>query len=340
MQRKIRGMFFMALAGSASMAGAVAREPMPTVYEAGHFFVTPPASHGGTLRLIVDSGGQGGTGMFVMSASSLHSSGWAARPCEMSGSAVMVTDAPAAVAAILPNGKRTPCSASAFVDARGKPFIGEDGVLGAGYLPGATWTFDYPQEKLWREASGWRPTSGAHPTALHLPRTADGDAAGLPGIDLTIDGETMTMLLDTGATARPTEAGKAATGIETVNGFGVTSYAPHRLFEKWHVGHPDWELVDDGDALIAHTRLIRVPAVQIAGWSVGPIWFTERSDANIDFLNDYASVTLNGSVGANVFRAFRMTLDYPHDTAWFDCVTGCKAVAGAAAAGSTKTHTP
>jgi len=35
---------------------------------------------------------------------------------------------------------------------------------------------------------------------------------------------------------------------------------------------------------------------------------------------------IEGSVGANVFEHFVMTLDYPRETAWFRCVTGCKAI--------------
>ena len=36
---------------------------------------------------------------------------------------------------------------------------------------------------------------------------------------------------------------------------------------------------------------------------------------------------VEGTVGANVFQHFVMTIDYPHATAWFRCVTGCKAIA-------------
>ena len=326
MRNVMAGMIFATLSSAAPLAIAETRDQVPTVYEAGHFFVTPPDGHGGKLRLLVDSGGSGARGMFVMYAGALKRAGWPVRSCHFAGTTAKVTDAPPSVRAMLPNGTSTPCGASAFVNEEGSAMVGEDGLIGAGYLPNSTFTFDYPGQKLWREASGWKPAKGSRSTPLSIPRTADGLAGGLPLFHLVIDGQTIPMLLDTGATAKPSANGKRETGIETVNGFGVASYVPHRLFEKWHAAHPDWQVVDDGDELISHTRLIRVPEVRVAGWSVGPAWFTERSDANIDFLNDYTTDSVSGSAGANIFKHFRMTLDYAQGAAWFDCVTGCKAV--------------
>ncbi|RDS81888.1 hypothetical protein [Dyella psychrodurans] len=199
-----------------------------------------------------------------------------------------------------------------------------DGILGAGYLPGQTWTFDYPNQQLWREANNWRPTHEYHETAMELPHDREGHPAGLPRIHLIIDGEDIPMLLDTGATAKPTAAGEKATDIPTVLGYGVTSYAPNSLIDRWHARHPQWPLVENGDDLIPHARLIRVPEIQIAGWSIGPVWFTERADRNIEGLASYMSGPVQGSAGANIYQHFIMTLDYKEGKAYFACATGCR----------------
>lgn len=136
------------------------------------------------------------------------------------------------------------------------------------------------------------------------------------------------MLLDTGATAHPTAAGKGVSGTPTVNGFGVTSYIDHSVFERWHKVHPDWRVVDKGDDLLGAERIMRlieVPKVEIAGWTVGPVWFTERPDRSFrDYMSSMMDKPVDGAVGGNVFRHFVMTIDYPHAKAHFRCVRGCK----------------
>jgi hypothetical protein len=133
------------------------------------------------------------------------------------------------------------------------------------------------------------------------------------------------MLLDTGATARPTPAGERASATPTTAGVGVTSYITTSIFNQWHKAHPDWRIVEDGDGLIPHMRLIEVPRMDIANWSVGPVWFTERADTQFhDFMSNYMDKQIEGSVGGNVFGHFVMTIDYVGEAAYFHCVSGCK----------------
>ena len=148
---------------------------------------------------------------------------------------------------------------------------------------------------------------------------------------IRVDGQPLDMLLDTGATAHPTPAGKKASGTPTVNGLGVTSYITASVFNRWHKAHPDWRVVGDGDDLGGPKHpmpIIEVPEVEIAGWSVGPVWFTERPDpAFHDMMSSMMDKRIEGAVGGNVFRRFVMTIDYPQATAYFRCVRGCKPAA-------------
>ena len=129
----------------------------------------------------------------------------------------------------------------------------------------------------------------------------------------------------------PTAESQRISGTPTVDGYGVTSYITTGVLERWHRAHPDWRVVTDGDDLFGpkHTmRLIEVPKLEIAGWTVGPVWFTERPDRNFrEVMSSYMDKQVEGAVGGNVFGHFAMTIDYPHATAYFRCVRGCKAVA-------------
>ncbi|OOG43667.1 hypothetical protein [Rhodanobacter sp. C05] len=156
---------------------------------------------------------------------------------------------------------------------------------------------------------------------------------GWPRIALTVDGQALDMLLDTGATAHPTAEGLKASGISTTTeGIGVTSYITKSTMDVWRKKHPDWMVIEQGDDLIPQKvfPIIRVPKVQIAGWEVGPVWFTERPDSAFhDMMASLMDRPPEGAVGANILEHFRMTIDYPHRDAWFECVSDCVPPSGA-----------
>ncbi|GLQ98219.1 hypothetical protein [Dyella mobilis] len=325
MRHAVMWMALAAMAGNVAAGEPDVRQQINAVYEVGHFYVLPSIPGSKPLRLLVDTGGAGGSGLFVLAAATVKRLGWNTRSCGFGNAEIPVVDAPLLAASLPSPSRATPCHATAMVLPDKVFGAGNlDGILGAGYLPGQTWTFDYPHQQLWREASHWTPTPRYHEIAMELPHDPDGHPAGLPRIHLRIDGEDLPMLLDTGATAKPTAAGEQAAGTPTVHGYGVTSYAPRSLIDRWHTHHPEWPVVENGDDLVGHSRLIRVPQVQIAGWSVGPVWFTERPDRNIDNLENYMSGPVQGSAGANIYQHFVMTLDYQHGKAYFACATGCR----------------
>jgi hypothetical protein len=321
------------LAAAALAAGPASRTParvLPTVYEAGHFYAVPETRDGQKLRLLVDTGGGGGPGMYPVAAEAARRLRVATRPCAVDGQQLTVASPPdyRADRALPPPPPGGPCGEVLLVVPRGGS--GDDGQLGAGYLPGRVWTFDYPAQRLLLEGTAWRPGHAAHATPLGFPHDAKGGkASGFARITIRVDGQPLDMLLDSGATAHPTAAGERASGTPTVNGYGVTSYITASMLERWHEAHPDWRVVDKGDDLFgpAHaTRLIEVPKVEIAGWTVGPVWFTERPDRSFhDFMSSMMDRRVEGAVGGNVFRHFAMTIDYPRETAYFRCVTGCSA---------------
>ena len=326
-----------ALAASPAGNAVTKAQALPTTYEAGHFYAVPETRDGQRLRLVVDTGGGGSSGMYFIDSITAQRLGFKTRTCKIGGKQYPVASLPTfRPGRTLPPPLPGPCGQALMVlpvSARTHDAFGYDGQLGAGYLPGRVWTFDYPGERLLLEGPGWQPVPTAHASPLGFPHDAKGQKTdGFARITIRVDGQPLDMLLDTGATAHPTEEGKQISGTPTVNGYGVTSYITTSMLERWHKAHPGWRVVDKGDDLFGPehpTRLIEVPKVEIAGWSVGPVWFTERSDRNFDLkgMSEYMDRIVSGAVGGNVFRHFAMTIDYPRETAYFRCVTGCKPAA-------------
>ncbi|WP_139203009.1 hypothetical protein [Pseudoxanthomonas sp. GM95] len=307
---------------------AHAREKIPTDYEAGHFFARLSAQDGHSLRLVVDTGGPGGSGLYVVDPNAATRAGLKIRRCDVDGEALPVVELRSPLWKGVPDAPGRLCGASALL-AKGVGIGADDGNLGAGYLSHFIWTFDYPNQALWLESAGWKPGVGTRSIPMSFPRNSDGEkASGLPRIQLKIAGESLDFLLDTGATAAPTRAGQKAMTLQTEKGIGVTSYIDKAVLDRWHQEHPDWIVIDDGDELLpvqGDMRVIRVPNVMVAGWSVGPVWFTERPEGTFGpkGMGAHMDAPVVGAAGANLWQHFVMTLDYPHDAAWLTCAD-CK----------------
>jgi len=326
--------FGVMLAVASATANAQQRVEVPATYEAGHFYATPTLANGHVLRLLVDTGGGGSGGWFVMFKAGVTRAALTSRPCTVDDESLeVVTTLDYREGQGLPTRSATPCHAPAVITSE-EPADSMDGLLGSGYLPGQIWTFDYPAQKLWREASDWRSSADMHRATLGMLRNSKGTPqSGFARISVQVDGKPLDLLLDTGATAHPTEAGKIAGTEVTASGFGVTSYITTSQLERWHGQHPAWRVVNDGDDLGSRgpgkgARLIEVPHLVVAGWDVGPVWFTERPDANFtarpgNWLN-MMDGPVAGALGANVYRHFRMTIDYPHGAAYLACSAGCR----------------
>jgi predicted aspartyl protease len=298
-------------------------QTFPVILESGHFYAVPETTGGQRLKLLVDTGG----GYYIDTATAkrlrlpLHQE-------SVGGTAMTMTYWPRFM-----TGRGVPLNPSignaVFVVETGANPQGIDGIIGGPAFVDHAWTFNYANHSLTRLAKGWQADPKAHRIALGFAHDEEGHLhQPYPRMTIRVNDAPVDMLLDTGATAHATLAGKQASGLATTAGTGVTSYITTSLFERWHRAHPEWRVIDNGDDLLSPrfvARLIEVPNVDVAGWTVGPIWFTERPDSAFhNEMSSYMDKQIEGSVGGNVFIHFVITIDYVGEAAYFHCVSGCK----------------
>jgi hypothetical protein len=193
-----------------------------------------------------------------------------------------------------------------------------DGLLGQAWFAGHEWTWDYPGQRLILRPADWRP-AGTAPAINVGFRSEDGRRVlNFPRIVVSIDGDSLSMLLDTGAETMLTPGALRAMQ-DGGPAFRATSMIEHSIFARWQRRHPDWPVVDSAQVATG-SRMIRVPSVRIGGVATGPVWFTERSDANYaQYMSAMTDQPVQGSIGGNAFAELEMTVDYASGRAWFVC---------------------
>jgi hypothetical protein len=193
-----------------------------------------------------------------------------------------------------------------------------DGMLGQRWFAGGIWTFDYPQKKLILNPAPYRPSAHqlAHRLDLGFPTFLGIRSGNHPRFVVTIDGQKVESLLDTGATLRLTEAAakQIADGHARER---ATSFVAAKVFDRWRKNHPNWRVVEKAEENTS-LAIIEVPMIQVAGFEVGPAWFTRRPDAAHQWMSTFMDQPIVASIGGNVLRHFRVTIDYPAANAYFE----------------------
>jgi hypothetical protein len=193
-----------------------------------------------------------------------------------------------------------------------------EGMLGQAWFADRIWTFDYPDRKLLLHEAAPAPETGAHTTRLGFRTDSTGKRAlSFPRIEAVVDGDTLQLLFDTGATGNLTASALSAIG-DSAPAVRATSFITSEVLDRWRERHPDWRMIDHADQVIPGMRMIEVPRIEIAGFAVGPVWFTERPDPNFhQFMSQFMDRRVDGALGGNALRFFRVTVDYPAALAHF-----------------------
>lgn len=286
-----------------------------TDYVEDRFFVTPQTEDGAALRFFADTGG----GLFIKRA--------AVTRAGLPLATIEVDGGQAVDGALLPTMSwdawmpplevfdgRLPVSDDPRLDA-----FGADGLLGQAWFRGRLWTFDYPERRLELRAAGDLPRGErAKRVPVGFLKNDKGErGANYPRIDLQIDGVTIDVLFDTGATVKLTRDAVAAVG-DGRPALRAASFMVRSVCDGWRAKHPDWRALEAADSATGDT-MVEVPAVGVAGFVVGPVWFTCRDDKSFhETLSPVMDRKVDGAVGGNVLRGFRVTLDYVGAVAVFE----------------------
>ena len=138
-----------------------------------------------------------------------------------------------------------------------------------------------------------------------------------PRIKMKVDGEEIDVLFDTGATTFLTD--KALKELnDGRNATRATSFITKVMFEKWRKKHPKWRVIEKAESTTGEA-MIRVPKIKIAGYKIGPVWFTRRANNNFHkFMSKFMDKKIEGAIGGNALHHFRITVDYPKALAVFE----------------------
>ena len=189
-------------------------------------------------------------------------------------------------------------------------------MLGQSWFGGRVWTFDYPGRRLlWRAARDVPQTDPTHRVPLGFKWTLLG-RFDYPRIVVEIDGQRHHLLFDTGATLMPADAAKAIFPDAGPTGC-ATSFISESVFERWRTRHPDWRIIPAAEARTG-LAIIEVPAVTVGGFTVGPVWFTNRPDRNWKWMSQWTDRPIEGALGGSALKYFRVTVDYPSAVAVFE----------------------
>jgi len=193
-----------------------------------------------------------------------------------------------------------------------------DGMLGAIWFADKAWNFDYQNKELYLvEKIDWKAFDKAHVVELGFMSNMRGKhSTHFPRIPIKVEGQTIQMLFDSGATAMLSEdAQEHFNGAKEIGaGFIVA-----RIFDDWRTKHPDWEVIEKGDAMIQED-MIKVPKLSIGGYEVGPVWLARRADKNFDsFMSKWMDEPIEGAIGGSAFQYFKSVLiDYEEELVYFE----------------------
>lgn len=293
---------------------------IPVNYRAGRFFARPVATTGDTLTLFLDTGG--GTWLFDSTVARLgmpidsapHDSTDGSNPGPLVAFPTFHHDAS------IPPTANGHIAVLAFNPALATLAHGWSGMLGAAWFGDRRWTLDYRTGELWfHDHAVALPPDQRRTVALGFAHDASGRrSTNLPRLRVMIDGDSIDMLFDTGASTVLSDAALKQLG-ESAPRERATSFIVASQFARWHERHPDWPVIEHAEQRTG-AAMIQVPQVHIAGQVVGPVWFTVRPDSTFHRVLDHLmDQPVFGAIGGSGLHTCRVTLDYPEQRAMLDC---------------------
>lgn len=183
------------------------------------------------------------------------------------------------------------------------PPIDADGITNAWWFPGHVWSFDYRTGVL--QTLDTELTTGC---PLGLLRSPQGDVASpFPRVEVIIDDEPISLLLDTGATIELTDAGRQVLGEPR---FRASSFIVEDQFNRWRRLHPEWRVIE-GASTIGNSAVIEVPRLTLGETTLGSTWFERRPNAAFhQHMSQWMDERIDGALGASAFQQRELIIDY------------------------------
>lgn len=298
--------------------GPIEKTVLPTEYAQNRFYVTPVTPGGDTLRLYTDTGG--GTNMIW--PETIGEFGLDTTRSNYRGKNITVTSFPAFqpdAAIPAPTQTTTPLGRKlAVMEPKLASEFSGHGFLGAPWFGTRIWEFNYPDRSLALvEEIDWAARSEDHRIHLGFREDSTGNKINYhPRMTMVVDGDSIDVLFDTGATTFPTESAAQQLGFPEASAIG-TSFIIDSLFQSWQEDHPDWEVIQNAERTTGQP-MIRVPEVTVAGYIVGPVWFTVRPTRSFtQWMSQWTDKPVYGALGGSAFQYFRIIVDYPKEIAEF-----------------------
>lgn len=189
--------------------------------------------------------------------------------------------------------------------------IPQDIFLGQFFFLGKAWTFDYLNEKIYVNTPVIKTKANEKNIQyLGLKKDSAGNKLfGHPSIKIIVDGDTLDMLFDTGASFILTDSGKTKLNTEKESLAG--SFIARSVYDKWISRHPDWKIFSKSDM---GTNIIEVPEIKIGQYIAGPVLFSVRPDeAWSEWMIKSMDKVVKGAVGGSALKFFKVKADYNNE---------------------------
>ena len=187
-----------------------------------------------------------------------------------------------------------------------QPEIGA--FFGQDFFMNKSWTIDYLQKNVWVNT----PLNKTEIELANVQKIGfqknknQENIFGHPSMIIEVDGDTIDVLFDTGATSILTENGKNLFAT-TKKSLG-SSFIAASIFQKWRERHPEWKYYPKAEWL---GDMIEVPKIKIGGYEVGPVLFSQRPD---EVWSEGMVATMDkvvkGAIGGSALKYFSVTIDY------------------------------
>lgn len=298
---------------------------LPSILMEGRFYLKIPALNGDTLLGLCDTGG-GYTAIYPKTVGRLKMDSKIAHVTIKNETTDYILTQEIYDNPVIPKPKLNPyfrayeqnsffevadqATSSSFTT-----YIPHDVFLGQFFFIGHAWIFDYQAGKIMINAPLGENSGDKNIQKLSFKREKSGNKQfAHPRMSLSVDGDKVDMLFDTGASFILSEAGKV--GLGTSRSSVAGSFIAKSIFDTWRQRHPDWRVLEKGE--LTGSDLIEVPQVQIGTLVAGPVWFASRDDEVWRRMASSMDKPVKGAIGGSFLQYFKVQIDYNNDLIRFE----------------------